>query len=114
MAHVLNLAIQHGLKELENDETYLDSEDDEEILEGPEATNPIPFSEILHRLRKFIITVNHSLKRIHHYKNLCEESEMPNKNILIEDVRTRWNSTHDMIEVACEKREALKAMASVH
>ena len=33
---------------------------------------------------------------------------MPNKNILVEDVRTRWNSTHDMILAAWEKREVLK------
>ena len=37
---------------------------------------------------------------------------MPNKNIIVEDVRTRWNSTYDMIEAAWEKIEVLKAMAS--
>ena len=66
LAHVLNLAIQHGLKELGNDETYSDREDDEELVEGLEATNQKPFGEILHRLRKLIIAVNHSPKRIHH------------------------------------------------
>ena len=39
---------------------------------------------------------------------------MPNKNIIVEDVRTRWNLTYDMIEAAWEKREVLKAMASDH
>ena len=39
---------------------------------------------------------------------------MSNKNILIKDVRTRWNSTNDMIEAAWEKREVLKAMVSDH
>ena len=52
IAHVLNIAIQHGLKELCNDETYSNSEDDEELVEGQEATNQKPFGEILHRLRK--------------------------------------------------------------
>ena len=39
---------------------------------------------------------------------------MPNKNILIEDIGTSWNPTHDMIEAAWEKREVLKAIASGH
>ena len=46
--------------------------------------------------------------------NLYDELEMPNKNIFVEDVRTRWNSTYDMIEAAWEKREVLKVMASDH
>ena len=112
MAHVLNLAIQFGLKELDNDESYLDSKDDDKHIEGLEAISQKSFGEILHRLRKLIIAINHSLKRIHHYKNLCDKLEMPNKNILVKDVRTRWNSTYDMIEAAWEKREVLKAMAS--
>ena len=39
---------------------------------------------------------------------------MLNKNILVDDVRTRWNSTYDMIEAVWEKREVLKVMASDH
>ena len=114
MAHVLNLAVQHGLKELGNNESYSDSEDDDKHIEGLEAISQKLFGEILHRLRKLINAVNHSPKRIYHYKNLCDELEMPNKNIIVEDVRTRWNSTYDMIEAAWEKREVLKAMASDH
>ena len=114
MAHVLNLAVQRGLKELGNDDSHSDSEDDDKHVEGLEAISQRPFGKILHRLRKLIIAVNRSPKRIHHYKNLCDELEMPNKNIIVEDVRTRWNSTYDMIEAAWEKREVLKAMASDH
>ena len=39
---------------------------------------------------------------------------MRNKNIILEDVRTMWNSKHDMIEAAWKKRGVLKAMASDH
>ena len=39
---------------------------------------------------------------------------MPNKTILVREVRTRWNSTYDMIMAAWEKREVLKVMASNH
>ena len=86
MAHVLNLAVQRGLKELGNEESYLDSEDDDKHMEGLEAISQKPFVEILHRLWKLVIAINFSPKRIHHYKNLCDELEMPNKNILVEDV----------------------------
>ena len=64
MAHVLNLAIQRGLKELGNDDSYSDSEDDEKHVEGLEVISQRPFGEILHSLRKLIIVVNHSPKRM--------------------------------------------------
>ena len=86
MAHFLNLAVQGGLKELINDESYSDSEDDTKHIDGLEAISQKPFFEILHRLRKLVIAINHSPKRIHHYKKLCDELEMPNKNIIVEDV----------------------------
>ena len=107
MAHVLSLTVKCGLKELGNEESYSDSEDVDKHIEGVEAISQKPFDEILHRLRKLVITINFFPKGIHHYNNLCDELEMPNKNILVEDVRTRWNSTYDMIEV-------LKVMASDH
>ena len=50
MAHVLNLEIQRGLKELRNDESYLYSEDDDKDIEGLEDISQKPFCEILHRL----------------------------------------------------------------
>ena len=114
VTHVLNLAMQCGLKELGNEESYSDSEDDDKHLEGLEAISQKPFGEILHRLRKLVIAINFSPKRIHHYKNLCNELEMPNKNILVEDIWTRWNSIYDMIEAAWEKKEVLKVTASNH
>ena len=114
MAHVLNLAVQRGLKELGNEESYSDSEDDDNDIEGLEAISQKQFGEILQRLRKLVVAINSSPKRIYHYKNLCDELEMSNKNILVEDVRTRWNSTYDMIKAAWEKREVLKVMASDH
>ena len=37
MAHVHNLVVQRGLKELGNEESYSDSEDDVNDIEGLEA-----------------------------------------------------------------------------
>ena len=50
MAHVLNLAVRHGLKGLSNDESYSNSEDDDHLLKGLEAISQKPFVEILHGL----------------------------------------------------------------
>lgn len=113
MAHVLNLAVQNGLKELDNYEICLENDEDDEQLDVEDVPQK-PFGEILHRLRKLVIAINSSTKRLHNYKDICEDQSMPNKNMLVEDVSTRWNSTCDMIEVAWEKREVLKIMAIDH
>ena len=51
MAHVLNLAVQCGLKEIGNDESYSYSEDDDKHIEGLEAISQKPFNEILDKRR---------------------------------------------------------------
>ena len=88
-AHVFNLAVLHSWK------------DDVKHIEGLEAISQRPFGEILHRLRKLIIVVNH-------YKNLCDKLEMTNKNIILEDVWTMWSSTYDMIKAAWEKKRSVQ------
>ena len=50
MAHILNLAVQRGIKEFGNDESYSDSEDDDKHIEGLKAISQKPLGEILHRL----------------------------------------------------------------
>ena len=35
---------------------------------------------------------------------MCDELKMSNKNIIVGDVRIRWNSTYDMIKAAWEKK----------
>ena len=55
---------------------------------------------------------NSTPQRIHEYKELSEKHKMPNKNLLITDVRMRWNLTYDMIIAAWEKRKELNAMAT--
>ena len=50
MAHVLNLVVQCSLKELGNEESYSNSENDDKHIEGLESINQQPFCEILHKL----------------------------------------------------------------
>ena len=106
MTYVLNLTVQHNSKELSNDESYWNSEDGDQHIKGPEAISKKPFGEIFHRLQKLIIAINHSPMRIHHYKNFFNELEMP--NIIVEDVRTRRNSTYDMIKATWEKKRSVE------
>ena len=68
MAHVLNLAVQGGLKKLGNSSSTslcLESESDEECEEDEvEVTSQRPFVAILRRLRKLILVANSTPQRI--------------------------------------------------
>ena len=101
MAHVLNLVVQRGLKELCNPSLtseYLEGEDDEGCDEDVlEVSSEKTFGKILRRLRKLVLMENSTPQRIRQYKELCEKNKMPNKNFLITNVCMRWNSTYDMI-----------------
>ena len=116
MAHVLNLAVQGGLKELGNSSSTSlcsESESDEECEEDDiEVTSQRPFRAILHRLRKIVIVANSTPQRIHQYKELCERYKMSNKNLLTIDVPTGWNSTYVMITTTWDKRKVLNTMAT--
>ena len=116
MAHVLNLAVQGGLKQLGNSSsTSLCSESkrDEECEEDEvKVTSQRLFGAILHRLRKLVLAANNTSQRIHQYKELCERYNMLNENLLTMDVSTRWNSTYDMITTAWDKRKVLNTMAT--
>ena len=116
MAHVLNIAVQGGLKESGNSSlTSLssESEGDEECEEDDvEVTSQTSFGTILHRLQKLVLVANSTPQKIHHYKELCERYKMSNKNLLTTDVPTRWDSTYDMIMTAWDKRKVLNTMAT--
>ena len=116
MAHVLNLVVKGGLKELGNSSSTLlcsESEGDEECEEDDiEVTSQIPFGAILHRLRKLVLAANSTPQRIHQYKELCERYIMSNKNLLIINIPTRWNSTYVMITTTWDKRKVLNGMTT--
>ena len=117
MAHVLNLDVQGGLKELGNSSlTSLcsESEGDEESEEDDiEITSQRPFGAILHRLQKPLLAANNTPQRIHQYNELCERYKMSDKNLLTIDVPNRWNSTYVMITTAWDKRKVLNAMKTI-
>jgi hypothetical protein len=55
------------------------------------------------------ITIRNSPQRRHEFHKQCEAFDVPKKE-LIRDVCTRWGSTYDMLQRACELRQPLSAM----
>ena len=116
MSHVLNLAVQGGLKELGNLSLTLlclKSEGDEECEEDDaEVTSQRPFRAILHRLRKLVLAEKIKKQRIYQYKELCKRYKMSNKKLLTIDLLTRRNLTYVMIMTAGDKRKVLNVMTT--
>ena len=120
--HILNLAVQDGLKHLgieeapDENEIYLELTGDIDallprspMLMPPSSGNPI--GTLIRRIRSMIVAINMSPKRINMYKCLCEAFKLVDCNKLSLDCSTRWNSTLNMINQALLKRIVLEKMA---
>ena len=83
MAHVLNLVIQGGFKELGNPSLtskFSEDEDDEGCDEDIfEVSFEKAFREILRQLQKLFLVANNTPRRILQYTELCEKHKMPKK-----------------------------------
>jgi hypothetical protein len=62
------------------------------------------------KLRSVIIKTRNPPQRRCESHAQCEECRIPKKELLL-DIRTRWGSTHAMLERACEARQSLSKMA---
>lgn len=78
--HVLNLAAEDALKEIKSP---------------------------LEKLRKVIKIVRSSPQRQEKFKNVCESARIKYLKPIL-DVATRWNSTHNLLEVSIRLKEAIK------
>lgn len=85
-AHIINLAVKAGLKQLD--------------------------SSII-KLRKFVIKIRNSQLLIDDLKSICK---IKNKQFLmpIQDVDTRWNATYEMIERQISTRDVMEILVSAH
>ncbi|GES74848.1 zinc finger BED domain-containing protein RICESLEEPER 2-like [Rhizophagus clarus] len=82
LAHVINLAAQQTLttlKTIENDETS-----NEEV------------GSLIRKLRTFVKKIKALPQQENKFKTQCKTANVPNLNVML-DVRTRWNSTYDML-----------------
>jgi hypothetical protein len=106
IAHAINLAVQSFLEVLGS--AALDSEDAYSEHYTADA-RPVGF---IPRLRNLVVKVRGSPQRRERFAHQCKGAGIHPKELLV-DVRTRWNSTHDMIERALELREPLDIMATL-
>ena len=133
-AHVLNLVVQAAMKSLEipvagpvdipdvEPTMDVDTDDDlyfseEEEVDTRDVLTPerVTLGTAVSKLRILVRAIGYSEKRTRQYLSLCEErikrKEMTDKNKLILDCPTRWNSTFDMIKVALTKRDVIDVMS---
>ncbi|GJW72540.1 zinc finger BED domain-containing protein RICESLEEPER 2 [Tanacetum coccineum] len=77
-AHVLNLIVKDGLDEC---------------------------SDSVDSVRKAVRYIKLSTQQIEKFKDCIKDSRITTNCFLIGDCLTRWNSTHDMLKVACELKK---------
>ena len=80
-AHVLNLIVKDGLDECSNS---------------------------VDTVRNTIRYIKLSTQRIEKFKDCIKDSRITTNRFSIGDCLTRWNSTHDMLKVACELKRAFE------
>lgn len=125
LAHVLNLVVQAGTKQLkictaEQEEPFqfvmpdLSPAEVQEILNEPLLTPVVLpsrpndlYSTILDKLHALSVAIRASPGRRDKYRAACMRLKLPDCNMITCDVPTRWNSALEMIEIALAKKPAL-------
>ncbi|KAG6804809.1 hypothetical protein H0H92_002278, partial [Tricholoma furcatifolium] len=114
---------------MEVDEEDEDSEGDEEDI-GEQEDDEDPFADlspeeltalrentenvrtVLHKVRKLSFgIINSTTKALPAWHATCAHHGL-NKRLIPRDVRTRWNSTFDMVKMAVEYRVAVDAITA--
>ena len=57
-------------------------------------------------IKNAVITIMSSGNRISEYRKICRRENMPFRTLIL-DVDSRWNSTYNMLKIACKQRRAI-------
>lgn len=104
MAHILNLSCQEVIKNLYG--RQLTDIDVESTDSGDETENPEENLSFVEKIRRSSAGIRSSPQRREQLAKQCVVEGLEFKNAIL-DVRTRWNSTYDMLERALEIRKPL-------
>lgn len=101
-AHIMNLSCKAMIQSVgdgDAEKYSSDSEDDDE-----ENTAKLKDLPVIAKLRKGVVGIRKSPQRREIFSRQCVAASIKPK-VVIRDVRTRWNSTHAMLERAKELRQ---------
>jgi hypothetical protein len=104
--HVLNLSVQTLLRELKAEAVDDDAGPDSDEAAAAQGNQ----LSCIANLRHVVTTIRNSPQRRHGFHRQCDVFNVPRKE-LIRDVCTRWGSTYDMLQRACEFRQPLSVVA---
>ena len=100
LAHVLNLAVQDGQKELK-----ATVEEDTSTL-CISSSNSL--GDVVTRVRKIVKVICSCLARVEKYEQFFHDLGISSTNMPNSNISTRWNSTNDMLNEAREKKTILE------
>ena len=57
-------------------------------------------------IKNAVVTIMSSGNRISEYRKICQRENMSFKKLIL-DVDSRWNSTYNMLKIACKQRRVI-------
>lgn len=103
-AHIMNLSCKAMIQSVGDGDSTKYTSDSESGDEDEESASKAKELPVVVKLRKGIVGIRNSPQRRELFFRQCIVAGIASK-IVIRDVRTRWNSTHAMIDRAKELRE---------
>ena len=103
LAHVLNLAVQDGLKELK---TTADENTSASCISSSKS-----LGDVVSRVRKIVKGICSSPARVEKYEQFCHDLGISSTSMPNSDISTGWNSKYYLLSEAYKKKTVLKKMA---